>query len=506
MSDLHQRDRRVVPPLRFSTKLAYGLGQGAMGIKNFAFNIFLLFYYSQVLGLDPVLASAVLFISLGFDAITDPLAGSISDSLRSRLGRRHGFMYASAIPMALAFYFVWSPPSGLGQLGLGAWMLTWTVLSRGASTLFSVPHWALGAELSADYAERTRVVAYRNFFNFVGGSALVLVARTVMMQPSPEFASGQLNPAAYGPLGLWFGLAAAVLILISTMGTHDRIPYLPTASGPVTRFSLARLTVELREALRNRSLRWFLISIFLFFVAQGVDLALGLYMGTYFWKLGSNAITVPLAGLIGIVIGTPAWAMLADRLEKRPAFMIGIAGYSGFTMLLPIAKLVGAFPSEESAAYLPSIYFFALLASAFGAGAALAGPSMLADIADQHELETGRRQEGVFFGALSLSFKSSLAIGSGLAGLALSALDFPLQAAVEDVDPWMVTQLALIYGPVVLVLVVISLVVFSRYDLTRERHAEIRAALDLRQQRGPSAGAATVLAVPAPVPSAGGAS
>ena len=142
MSDLHQRDRRVVPPLGFSTKLAYGLGQGAMGIKNFAFNIFLFFYYSQVLGLDPVLASAVLFISLGFDAITDPLAGSISDSLRSRLGRRHGFMYASAIPMALAFYLVWSPPSGLGQLGLGAWMLTWTVLSRGASTLFSVPHWA----------------------------------------------------------------------------------------------------------------------------------------------------------------------------------------------------------------------------------------------------------------------------------------------------------------------------------------------------------------------------
>ncbi len=130
---------------------------------------------------------------------------------------------------------------------------------------------------------------------------------------------------------------------------------------------------------------------------------------------------------------------------------------------------------------------------------------MLADIADEHQIETGRRQEGIFFGALSLSFKSSLAIGSSLAALALSALDFPRQAAVEDVDPWTVTQLALIYGPAVLVLVVISLVVFARHDLTKERHAEIRKALALRQQSGPAA-PATVVVVTAPVTSAGGVS
>ena len=174
------------PKLGFGSKFWFGLGQSAEGMKNAAFGTFLLLYYSQILGLDPRLAGAALLMALAFDALTDPLTGSISDGWRGRFGRRHGFMYAAALPMTVTFYFVWTPPDGLGQMGLFAWMLGWTVLARGAMTLYHVPHLSLGAELTDDYVERTRVVAYRIFFGFVGGASLFAIARFTIMSPIPE--------------------------------------------------------------------------------------------------------------------------------------------------------------------------------------------------------------------------------------------------------------------------------------------------------------------------------
>ena len=470
------------PKLGYSSKLAYGIGQASEGMKNSAFGTFLLLYYSQVLGLSPALAGFALLASLVFDAVTDPLTGSLSDSWHGRWGRRHGFMYVSAIPMAVTFYFVWTPPDGLGQAGLFGWMLTWTVLARGAMTLYHVPHLALGAELSNDYAERTRVVGYRIFFGFAGGAALFAVARAVFMRPTPEFAEGQLNALAYPPMGLWFGIAMGLIILLSGLGTHSRIPYLPKPARDTEGFSFRRLWREVGEALENPSFRVFFFGLFLFFVARGVDGALGIYMGTFFWKLGSGAVTLPLAGLVGVLVGTVLWAGLARHLEKKPMFMTGIIGFSIFTMLLPIAKLVGAFPAESSSAYVPSIYFFTFVASFFGAAGLVSAGAMLADISDEHELRTGRRQEGIFFGALSFSGKASAGLGNWIGGIALAAISFPLQAAVEDVAPWTVTQLALIYGPGVLLLVIVSIVMVSRYRLTRERHAEIQVQLDARRR------------------------
>jgi Na+/melibiose symporter-like transporter len=125
--------------LGFLTKL---IGQASEGIKNAAFSFLLLFLYSQVLGLPAFLAGTALAIALVFDAVTDPVAGSLSDSLKHRWGRRHPFMYASAIPLALSFALVFHPPSGLGQMGLFVWLTVFAVLVRGAMTLFHVPHLA----------------------------------------------------------------------------------------------------------------------------------------------------------------------------------------------------------------------------------------------------------------------------------------------------------------------------------------------------------------------------
>ena len=134
-----------------------------------------MFYFNQVLGLSGTLAGTAIFIALVFDAVSDPVAGSLSDRFRSRWGRRHPFMYASAAPLAVTFYLLFNPPSGLGQAGLFCWLLCFAVLVRASMTLYHVPHLALGAELTDDYSERTTVVAYRSLFSMVGAFATPVV-------------------------------------------------------------------------------------------------------------------------------------------------------------------------------------------------------------------------------------------------------------------------------------------------------------------------------------------
>ena len=110
------------PPLGLGTKFTYGFGQAAEGLKNGAFGVFLFFYYNQVLALSGTLAGLAVGIALVFDAVTDPMAGSISDNWRSKLGRRHPFMFLAAAPLAIAFFLLFNPPAELGQIGLFIWL------------------------------------------------------------------------------------------------------------------------------------------------------------------------------------------------------------------------------------------------------------------------------------------------------------------------------------------------------------------------------------------------
>ena len=182
-------------PLSFATKFLYGLGQAAEGLKNGAFGVFLLFYYSQVLGLGASYAGLAVGIALLFDAITDPLAGSVSDRYKSRLGRRHPFIYASIVPLAVAFYLLFSPPEGLSQVQLFLWLTGFAVLTRASMTLFHVPHLSLGAELSDDYAERTTVVGFRYFFSTFGSLVAIAAGFGLYFAETNEFPVGQFNAA-----------------------------------------------------------------------------------------------------------------------------------------------------------------------------------------------------------------------------------------------------------------------------------------------------------------------
>jgi GPH family glycoside/pentoside/hexuronide:cation symporter len=189
--------------LNLLTKLSYGIGQLSDGVKQAAFGTFLFFYYNQVLGLSGSLAGAAALLALLVDAITDPMVGQLSDRFRSRWGRRHPFMLAGALPFGLAMVALFSPPEGLDQSQLFAWMLIGAITVRLMLTLFFVPHLSLGAELVRDYHGRTSLIGYRVFFTYAGVLLTSVIGFTVFFPPTEAFTNGMLNRDSYPNFG-WF--------------------------------------------------------------------------------------------------------------------------------------------------------------------------------------------------------------------------------------------------------------------------------------------------------------
>jgi Na+/melibiose symporter-like transporter len=473
----------MTPPLATATKLAYGVGQLAEGVKSTAFSVFLLFYYNQVLGLSGAWTGLALGLATLFDAVIDPFMGSISDSFRHRWGRRHLFMYAAVLPLGASFTLLFVPPAGLGEGGLFAWLLACTMAVRAAMTLYGVPHMALGAELSADYAERTSVVAYRNAFGFVGGVLVVAVGWGYFFRAQPGFPEGQLNPAQYPWFGVCCGLAAAASVLLTALGTHARVPHLAQPSHAPEAFSVARLAGEMREALANPSFRALFLGVVLLFVTRGIEQGLGIYMFTHFWLISpAEILAVQGAAMAGLFVGTLLWVVLSRRVDKRPAFLAGVAVLSVFSLLPPLGKIFGWFPHHDSPAYVPLLASLALIAALGAAAGLVTSGSMMADIADEHELDTGRRQEGIFFGALLFAVKATSGLGQFVAGWGLDVIDFPLRAEPGTVATATTDALGILYGPGIAIIAVFSLLVLSRYRITTARHAEIVAALARRAE------------------------
>ena len=159
--------------------------------------------------------------------------------------------------------------------------------------------------------------------------------------------------------------------------------------------------------------------------------------------------------------------------------------FSVFIFAPPMAKLAGWFPAHDHASYLPLLSLLTALAAFSAVAGLVVSGSMLADIADEHELATGRRQEGVFFGALAFAVKSSSGLGTFLAGLGLDLIAFPAKATLDSVGPETVRALAILYGPGIALLAAIGVVFLARYRIDHARHRAILRELALRRRSGP---------------------
>ena len=475
--------------LPVTTKLAYGVGQMAEGLKNSALNTFVLFYYNQVLELSGTLAGVAIAIALVFDAVTDPLTGSVSDNWRGSMGRRHPFMYASALPLGICFFLLFSPPAGLSEYGLFLWLAATVLLTRGAMTLYHVPHIALGAELSNDYQEHSQIVSFRYVLSFVGFFLCYGLGFGWFFRDTAQFPNGQFNVAAYQPFALTLSVLMVVTILFSAWGTHHRIPYLPKASGERLQLTLlqvfARMFSDTWLALKNPAFLWLFLGALVIFIMVGVDSALSLYVLEYFWELDSEGkFSVLLVFPVGIIVGSIISPLTHRHINKRTGVIIGSVGWATLQVLPILLRFAELFPANGSGALVVTLLTLKFIQGVFAAQSLVSFNSMLADIADQHELATGKRHEGIFFAAASFATKTTAGIGTLLAGIALDLISWPRGVQIQsaaDIPPDSLVWLGLLYGPVVAGFAVFNVYFNLKCKMTRADHDEtVRRLAELR--------------------------
>lgn len=473
----------------FDLKLAFGVGQAAEGLKNGAFATFLIFYYNQVLGMSGTLAGIAIGVALIIDAITDPITGSLSDNWHSRHGRRHPFMYASIVPLALSFFGLFAPPVE-SEWALFIWLVLFTNLARTAMTLYHVPHLALGAEMTTDFAERSSVVGFRQFFSTLGGLGAVVIGFQFFFVPTGEFTNGQLNASAYAPFALTLAVLMSVTIFWSAWGTRRLIPLLPMAPKAPRMTVVGILVRTFRDislALRTGSFRWLFGGVLVVYVMVGVDAALNIYMYTYFWEMNHTEITLLAPAYpIGVMLGALVAPWYQRRWGKKTAVIFGTICWASLQIIPVVLRLLDLFPENASALLVPLLIAIRVIQGTGTVQANVAFGSMVADVADEHEVITAKRQEGIFFAASSFSAKCASGVGSMVAGFALDLIDWPRGTHIRtaaDVAPETLVHLGLLYGPIVAGFGVVSVWCYTHYNLTRERHAEI--LLELERRHGP---------------------
>ncbi|MBU6165288.1 MAG: MFS transporter [Alphaproteobacteria bacterium] len=454
------------------TRLAFGFGAGAYGIKDGGFGYFLLLFYSQVIGVDARLVGLAITISLLVDALLDPVIGFWSDNLRSRWGRRHPFMYASALPVAATYFLIWDPPASWSQSALFFYLLGLAIFVRVSISLYEIPSTALGPELARSYDERSALFGWRLFFAWVIGS-IMSVANFSLIFPAFATAAipnGQFNRDAYELYGMIASVLIFIAILVSAAGTHNRIPHLRTAQ-PRPAGRPRAIFRQIFATIANRDFAALFVAAIFGAIATGISASLSFYFSAYFWGFSSQQIgLITMSVFASAAIGGGLAPTVTRRLGKqRGAMVIGIL--AGLALPLPIiARLLGLLPANGD----PAIFWIVFIVTMVDVGLIICfqalTASMLADLVEQAEVRTGQRSEGIFFAANTFIRKAVQGLGVMAASLVLTLAEFPKGATPDQVGPDSLFRLGATYVPAIWLVWACMILAVSRYRLSRADH------------------------------------
>ena len=471
---------------------SFGIGEAAGAFMGLSWSVLLLFFYQQVVGVEAWLVGLAIGISVAMDAITDPLIGAWSDRVRTRWGRRHPMLLAAALPLAVSFVALFNPPQGMSDIQGFLWLTTFGILVRASFTFYNIPHLALGAEMAHDYYQRSTLFAYSAFISAIS-VAVSYGLITGYYFPTVEgvYDPGFLNPDGYPTMSVTFAVVMVVAILLCIAGTRGEIPNLRETQerGQV---QVVTLFTEIWEVLKNASFRAVFFGLLLGSLVGGVESAFSPFMGVHFWGLRTEDLFyLAFVGLFSFPVAFVLIPALTRLLDKRMAVMLPLASWITAVNVPICLRLLDVpwFPENGSpwvfGIFMASSTVGALCAPIIGASA----NSMLADVADEHELDTGIRREGVLYSVRAFSQKSTQAFGTVFGGILLSAIDFPEFATRGEVPAETIWNLGLIAGPATSIFSLLALGFYLRYRINHRRHTEIVAALEARRSEG-SAGKA----------------
>jgi GPH family glycoside/pentoside/hexuronide:cation symporter len=464
--------------LSFWIKLLYGSGDWGISSIGMMRSIFYAIYLTDVVGLEPRLASFGALAGIIWDAINDPLIGILSDRLRTRWGRRRPFLLWFAIPFGLSFIILWSAPNWENQAALMIYVTLSFMLADTLQTLVAVPFLSLTPELTPDYDERTTLTSFRSFFQLVGALSVVITAPAIV---DIVLSSGGTQQQGFMLVGAIFGGIGAIPLLLiglfiretSTPQQTEAIPFRETLKA-------AWQNIPFRYAVGIHMFNWSAVDMIavtfpyflLYWVAQGDLLASIRIFG---FELAQESAFFGILMSVCILF-IPFWLWLARWRNKREAYILG--------MIFWVAVQLMIFTIQPG----DTVYLLTLAALAgIGVSAAYTLPdSMFADVIEWDELRTRRRQEGIFYGIRTLIRKmtGALVIFITLQLLGWSGYASPPEGTLHftqtDAALRMIRLLVSPFGATILC----GTIFFAwLFPLSREKYGRIQRLLERRRER-----------------------
>jgi len=439
-------------PLRL--KLLYSTGDLSVSIPLAILMFFQLYFLSDVAGLGPSLAGWAVGIGKIWDAVNDPLFGLFSDRIRSRWGRRRVLLLIGAVPLGLSFMLMWVVPPLEPPVLTAYYALTFIVFDT-AFTFVHVGYNALTPELTTDYDERSSLNGFRMVFSISGTLGAIILA-TVLGWSIED------KRLLFATLGIGLGLVSVFPPLVVFAVTSEPMPDAYSAPLPVRR--------ALRATLTNRPFRMVMGLYLLSWTTASILAAILVYFANHYLRVPDQANYFVLVAQGSAVVFIPLWVWVARRLDKRRAFMLGTSGW--ILALLAIAALR---PDQLSLAYV--------LAALSGSGIATAYVlpwSMVPDIIECDQLETGRRREGSYYAFASFFQKLGTGAAIWLMGqlLAVSGYVTPSPTgAILGQPPNAIRAIRAFAGPIPSLLLIGAILFAWRYPITRESHRSTCEAL-----------------------------
>lgn len=448
--------------LPFRTKLAFGAGDLGPAIMAAINGFFLLDFLINLAGLRPGVAGAILLIVKLWDAVNDPIVGWLTDKTQSAMGRRRPWLLFGAIPFGLAFFLHWVVPP-LDDAGRFWYYLIVALALDTALTMVGVPYTALTAELTPDYDERTSLNAFRFGFSILGG-VLAAFFHTQIVAAFP----GQPLIGNAVSIFIWAVVSVAGF-LITFAGTREP-EYRPMVQANEPGFIEGFLIAFRNRAFVLVTVIYLLSWLTLQFVQNNLFIYARDWVGVDVGVFGFILLALQFSAFAWLLV----WTRVSERVGKQRVYYIGATVF--------VAVLLGLFFVQPN--QTPLLFVLAVVAGAGVSVCYLVPWSLLPDVIELDELETGQRREGIFYGFFVFLQKLGLSLGLFISGQVLDLAGYIPAEPGQAVPPQpesVLLALRFLVGPVGALIILLSFIAVYLYPITKQKHAEIRAELERRK-------------------------
>lgn len=466
--------------LPFWLKALYGSGDWGIASIGMMRSIFYAIYLTDVVGIEPRLASLGALVGIIWDAINDPIIGILSDRVKSKLGRRRPFLLWFAFPFGLSFVMLWSAPNWESQVGLLIYVTLAFMLSDTLTTLVTVPFLSLTPELTQDYDERTSLSSFRTVFQLLSAMTVVIAAPMIV---DAVIVGGGTQQQGFMTAGAIFGMIGSLPLFLIGLFVREKFAATREEQEILSfreSLKLAWENVPFRYAVGIYMFNWSAVDMIaitfpfflLYWVAQG-DLLVSVNF------LGINlALESAFFGVMMFVcvLCVPFWLRFAKRFNKIKAYIFGMTAWILIEILIFTIQ-----PGEVG--YL---LFLAALAGIGVSAAYILPDSILPDVIEWDELRTRRRQEGIYYGIRTLTRKltGALVIFVTLQILGWSGYQVPPEGVTQfqqsDTAVFMIRMMVSFIGAGILMG---TILLAWTYPLSREKYQRIQRLLAIRKNK-----------------------